>query len=128
MSDERQQFSARLAEAMRAAGHEPRPAVLFRLFNARYAGRSVSFQTASRWLGGRSIPEQDKLQVLAGALGIAPQTLRYGDGPGKRLKEERAGWVSVSDPGDQKTLTAFLSLPPRHRKLVAELVRALSEA
>ncbi|MEE7561217.1 transcriptional regulator, partial [Xanthomonas sp. Kuri4-2] len=90
MSDERQQFSRRLGDAMRAAGYEPRPAVLFRLFNTRYAGRSVSFQSASRWLGGRSIPEQDKLQVLAELFGIEPQRLRYGSG--QRVAEPRAGW------------------------------------
>ena len=48
MSDERYEFSQRLAAAMRTLGYEPRPAVLFRLFNAKYRGRSVSFQTASR--------------------------------------------------------------------------------
>ena len=78
MTDERSQFSQRLAEGMRALGYEPRPSVLFRLFNAKYRGRSVSFQTISRWLGGVSMPEQDKLQVLAALLGIEPQVLRFG--------------------------------------------------
>nr|WP_202922392.1 hypothetical protein [Sinimarinibacterium sp. NLF-5-8] len=32
----------------------------------------------SRWLKGRSIPEQDKLQVLAQWLSVDPQTLRFG--------------------------------------------------
>ena len=33
MSDEREKFSQRLANAMQQAGYEPRPKVLFNLFN-----------------------------------------------------------------------------------------------
>ena len=51
MSEERFEFSRRLAQAMSMAGYEPRPAVLFRLFNARYPGRSVRFQSTARGLG-----------------------------------------------------------------------------
>lgn len=43
MSDEKEAFAARLQAAMEAAGHEPRPAVLEKIFNSRYWGRSVTF-------------------------------------------------------------------------------------
>lgn len=126
MSDERQEFSRRLAEAMRAAGYDPRPAVLFRLFNSRYRGRSVSFQSASRWLGGRSIPEQDKLVVLAGLLGVEPQALRYGSGK-HRVAEARGSWPSGVNARERQIIDAFLALPPKQRELVGELVRALAK-
>ncbi|MCA7023138.1 MULTISPECIES: helix-turn-helix domain-containing protein [Stenotrophomonas] len=124
MSDERFEFSRRLGQAMSAAGYEPRPAVLFRLFNARYTGRSVSFQSASRWLSGRSIPEQDKLQVLAELFGVAPQTLRFGEPA--RVAEARGEWNAVG-ARERAVIDTFLALPPRQRELVGELVKVLAQ-
>ena len=126
MSDERQEFSRRLAEAMHTAGYEPRPAVLFRLFNAHYRGRSVTFQSASRWLGGRSIPEQDKLQVLAAVLGVEPHVLRFGTGK-RRVAETRATWPSAVSARERQVIESFLALPAKQRELVGELVRALAK-
>jgi hypothetical protein len=123
MTDERQEFSRRLAEAMRVAGYEPRPSVLSRLFNTHYRGHSISFQSASRWLGGGAIPEQDKLQVLSRLLGVEPHALRYG---GKHVAEPRLGWPAGIARGDQQVIEAFLALPPRRRELVGELVQALA--
>ena len=50
--DQKLEFAERLQAAMRAAGLEPRPAVLLNLFNTNYWGRSVTFQAVSRWLRG----------------------------------------------------------------------------
>jgi transcriptional regulator with XRE-family HTH domain len=118
MSDERYQFSLRLAEAMRVLGYEPRPAVLFRLFNAKYRGRSVSFQTASRWLNGHSMPEQDKLQVLAALLGKESK---------HRVAETQTAWPSGTGARERQVIEAFLALPPKRRELVGELVKALTK-
>lgn len=109
---------------MRVAGYEPRPSVLSRLFNTHYRGRSISFQSASRWLGGRAIPGQDKLQVLSSMLGVEPHALRFGRG---RVAEPRlAAWPAGIAGRDQRAIEAFLALPPSHRELVGELVRALA--
>ncbi|HZP68128.1 MAG TPA: helix-turn-helix domain-containing protein [Rudaea sp.] len=124
MKDEWAAFSKRLAEAMREAGYEPRPSVLFRQFNTKYRGESVSFQSVSRWLNGRSIPEQDKLQVLAGMLGVSPQHLRFGTPAGK-VAEPRLAWPMDVKPGDRETFDAYLRLSPAHRKLVREIIAAL---
>lgn len=124
MSDERDEFSKRLRAAMRAAGHEPRPSVLFVLFNARYGGRSVSFQAVSRWLNGKSIPEQDKLQVLAGLLGVEPHILRYGDK--SKVGEGRAAWPDAFSAQDRSMIDAYLTLPAAQRKLVWELILVLA--
>ena len=124
MSEERFEFSRRLAQAMSMAGYEPRSAVLFRLFNARYPGRSVSFQSTSRWLGGRSIPEQDKLQVLAELFGVEPHHLRFGGG--YRVAEPQQAWQAVG-ARERRVIDAFLALPQRKRELVDALVEALGE-
>lgn len=125
MSDERLAFSERLREAMKVAGYEPRPSLLVAHFNSRYRGASVTFQSASRWLTGKSIPEQDKLQVLAQLYGVEPHALRFG---GKRLAEGKAGWAEAMNAQDRAMVDAFLHLPQPKRKLVRELVAALSEA
>lgn len=126
MSDERHQFSLRLAEAMQALGYEPRPAVLFRLFNTKYRGRSVSFQTVSRWLNGHSMPAQDKLQVLADLFGVEPHVLRFGAKPKGKVAETQAVWPTGTGAREKQVIEAFLALPPKRRELVGELVKALA--
>lgn len=125
MSDERQQFSQRLAEAMRAAGYEPQPGVLHKLFNSRYPGPSVSFQTVSRWLRGAALPEQDRLQVLATVLGAEPHVLRFGAAAKTRVGETELAWTGVG-ARERQVIEAFLALPPKRREVVGTLVRALS--
>ncbi|WP_066094152.1 hypothetical protein [Xanthomonas massiliensis] len=126
MSDERQEFSRRLAEAMRAAGYEPRPSVLLAHFNSRYRGRSITFQSASRWLGGKAIPEQDKLQVLAQLYGVEPQVLRFGSPARTRVADARLQWPDIG-PRERAVIQAFLALPPKRRALVGELIDALQK-
>lgn len=126
MSDERTGFSKRLAAAMAAAGYEPRPGVLHKQFNSRYTGRSVSFQTASRWLNGQGIPEQDKLQVLAELYGAAPHVLRFGERGARRVAESCASWPEGLGAADREMFDAYLSLPPPQRRLVRELIGALA--
>lgn len=126
MREEREAFSKRLAEAMRDAGYEPRPSVLFKLFNSRYRGESVSFQSVSRWLRGRSIPEQDKLQLLARLLGTEPHVLRFG-GSSSKVAEPHVDWRSEFRPQDREAVEAYLSLPAPQRKLVRDLIFALQK-
>ena len=86
--------------------------MLFRLFNARYPGRSVSFQSTSRWLGGRSIPEQDKLQVLAELFGVEPHHLRFGGGyrvAEKWLKDRKGRALSYDDLTHYQSVIAALA-------------------
>lgn len=125
MSDEREQFSRRLAEAMQAAGYEPQPGVLHKLFNSRYSGRSVSFQTVSRWLRGAALPEQDKLQVLAAVLGAEPHVLRFGAAAKSRVGEGTPPWAGAG-ARERQVIEAFLALPPKRREVVAALVKALA--
>jgi hypothetical protein len=127
MNDERQAFSRRLADAMRRSGYEPRPNALMRVFNSRYPGTSVREMTASRWLGGKAIPNQDKLQVLAELFGIEPQELRFGKSSKGRVAEARGAWPPSIGPRERQVITAFLALPAKRRDLVSDLVDVLSE-
>jgi len=109
---------------MRKAGHEPRPGVLMTQFNSRFRGPSISFQTASRWLGAQSVPKPDKLAVLADWLGVDRGYLGFGEKPSRRpsdrqVKEDRAAYE------EHELLDTFRALSAEHRKLVRELVAAL---
>ena len=126
MRDEKQEFSKRLAEAMRGSGHEPRPVELMRLFNSRYNGTSVTEMSTSRWLNGGAIPNQDKLQVLAELFGVEPHVLRFGKSRKGGVSESRLPW-STAGARERQVIDAFLALPPKRRELVGELVEALTQ-
>lgn len=127
MENEKKQFSERLRTAMQAAGYEARPNVLEANFNARYWGRSVSYQAARRWLLGLSIPEQDKVQVLADWLGVEPHTLRYGRPVKPRaLGETKPQWFRTLTAADREAIDQFLKLPTERKKVVRDLISALS--
>jgi hypothetical protein len=128
MNDERQAFSQRLADAMEKAGYKPRPGELHKAFNSKYGGASVSEMTASRWLNGKAIPAQDKLQVLADLFGVEPQLLRFGRAGKMRIGETQAVWPAGVGARERQVIEAFLALPPKRRELVGELVEALSQA
>ena len=127
MGNEREKFSQRLANAMQQAGYEARPKVLFHLFNTRYRGRSVTFQTTSRWLAGGAIPAQDKLQVIADVLGVEPHALRFGSPARSRVAETRATWPAGVGSRERQVIDAYLKLPPKKREVVGELVKMLAE-
>ncbi|MBL8256718.1 MAG: hypothetical protein JNJ62_08965 [Pseudoxanthomonas mexicana] len=128
MGNEREKFSQRLANAMQQAGYDARPTVLFHLFNTHYRGRSVTFQTTSRWLAGGAIPAQDKLQVIADVLGVEPHALRFGTSAHSRVAEPKPVWPSGVGSGDRQVIDTYLQLPAKKRELVGHLVKALSDA
>lgn len=127
MGNKREKFSQRLANAMQQAGYEARPTVLFHLFNTHYRGRSVTFQTTSRWLAGGAIPAQDKLQVIADVLGVEPHALRFGTPARSRVAETRAAWPAGVGSRERQVIDAYLKLPPKKREVVGELVRMLAD-
>ena len=126
--DNKLEFAQRLRDAMVASGLEPRPGVLLTLFNTRYWGRSVSFQAVSRWLKGEAIPEQDKLLVLAEALNIEPEILRFGEGIRKTLQARKQRWDEGVSYLERETFDAFLKLPAPQRKVVREVIQAFAKA
>lgn len=128
MSDERQAFAQRLAAAMQAKGYEAKPGVLLVLFNSHYTGRSIGFSSASKWLRGMTLPEQDKLQVLADLFGVEPQTLRYGTPvKTKRIAEPQMIWPAGTGARERRVFEAYLALPPKRREIVDTMVAALGQ-
>jgi transcriptional regulator with XRE-family HTH domain len=126
--DQKLEFAERLQTAMRAAGLEPRPAVLLNLFNTHYWGRSVTFQAVSRWLRGESIPEQDKLVALADALNVQPEVLRFGEAVRKSIEQRQQRWDDGIGYLERQTFDAFLQLPPAERKIIREVILAFAKA
>lgn len=125
--DQKLEFAERLQAAMRAAGLEPRPAVLLNLFNANYWGRSVTFQAVSRWLRGESIPGQDKLIVLAEVLKVEPEVLRFGEAVRQSVQKHRQRWGEGVGYLERETFDAFLQLPAPQRKLIREVILTFAQ-
>lgn len=90
--DEKIEFTHRLRAAMVQAGYAVSPSVLEHEFNLRWYGQPISNQAAWGWLNSRSIPKQDKLQVLAEWLKIEPEVLRFGETVRKSVQEQRKRW------------------------------------
>ena len=126
--DSRLEFAERLKAAMSGAGLDPRPSVLLKLFNARYWGRSVTFQAVSRWLRGQALPEHDKLLVLAELLHVEPEVLRYGEGIRNSVKQRRQRWDYGTGYLERETFDAFLQLPPEQRRLIRETILVFARA
>ena len=125
--DEKQAFSERLVAAVEAAGYQPRPSVVEKHFNELYWGASVTFQGVSRWLKGHSIPEQDKLVVLAEWLNVEPHELRYGVA-GKDTPKSSQPWYVGLSIEESKLFQAFLKLPADKKKIVRDVIVSYSES
>ena len=102
-------------------GYARPPGVLHKLFNSHYHGRPVAFSTASKWLRGVTLPNQEKLEVLAAVLDVEPHVLRYGGSP-RRIGDNRLDWKALA-PEDAAACTANLTLPPKAPCAGARLVQ-----
>lgn len=125
--NEKALFAERLKKALLDAGYEARPVVLEREFNLRYWGRPISFQAVRRWLRGESLPEQDKLLVLAEWLEVDPQELRFGRPAQAAMREPGARWT-LHAQGEEEVLRAYLELPIEQRKVLREVIMAFVKA
>lgn len=128
MSNERAEFSKRLAAAMIAQGYDPRPGVLSTQFNVRFKGASVSFTTASRWLNGKGIPEYEKLVALADWLKADPCLLLFGDRALRGGRETRQVKEDAPVYDGQKVFDAYRTLPATQQKAVCEVIMAFAAA
>ncbi|MDR2364706.1 MAG: hypothetical protein LBD68_02475 [Zoogloeaceae bacterium] len=124
----RHEFAERLKQAMLDAGYEPRPSVLEKAFNIRYWGRPITFQAASSWLKGISLPEQDKLQTLAEWLKIDPHVLRFGAQISRNIAEKKTRWEAAVAGPEREVLEAFLGLPAEQKKIARAVILALAKA
>lgn len=113
-----------MREGLRAAGMAESPKALADLVVAR-GGEAVTLQAAHRWIRGQSIPRRRTLRALADLVGVTPEWL-LGEEPAqtRRLGETKAG-LGI-DPRDRIALDAYLALPTARRRLIRELIQALS--
>lgn len=122
------EFTQRLRAAMARAGYAASPSVLEHEFNLRWPGRSISNQAAWGWLNSRSIPTQDKLQVLAEWLKIEPEVLRFGEAVRHKVRAHRARWDEDVGHHEREVFDAFLRLPASQRKILREVILTFAKA
>src|SRR3982074_316746 len=124
-SIEREDFSARLQQALRNANYSPdSPTQLAREFNVRFSGRPITVHAARKWLVGEAIPTQEKLRTLAQWLGVPAEWLRFGGGA------ETASGTSSDLPtrfesADVKLIADLQLLDEQHQAIAREIIRLL---
>jgi transcriptional regulator with XRE-family HTH domain len=128
LMNEKIEFSNRLRDAMVKAGYAASPSVLENEFNLRWYGRSISNQAAWGWLNNRSIPTQEKLQVLAEWLKVEPQVLRFGDAVRNSIQQQKQRWNEGIGYQERETFDAFLKLPAPQRKIIREVILTFAKA
>lgn len=126
MKSEPQAFAERLRAALATARISDKPVDLMKLV-ARYGGDSVSQQAVSNWLNGRNMPGRRNLRALARLLNVDVLELESGTGPSRRVREKRQDWPAAAVQ-DQHAIASFLALPDARRKLIRELIEALSSS
>lgn len=122
------QFADRLRSAMEAAGYEARPSVLEREYNLRCWGKPMTLHGVRRWLLGQTIPNQEKLIVLAEWLNVSPQKLRFGTELEEKIEKRQTLWIDAVHHHERETFEAFLNLPAPQRKIVREVILAFAAA
>ena len=125
--NEKIEFSNRLRQAMLEAGYSASPSVLEHEFNLRWYGRSISNQAAWGWHNSKAIPTQDKIQVLAEWLRVAPEVLRFGEGVRHSVQEHRQRWDEGVGYLERETFDAFLQLPAPQRKIIREVILTFAQ-
>jgi len=125
--DAKDEFSARLRAAMTAAGMEISGTELERAFNRKWGKTPISVQAAWNWLNGRTMPRNDKLQVLAKVLRTDPHVLQYGSGKPLTAAERRREWEERATYAERETIEAFLRLPTKQRLVVRDVIDAFAK-
>ena len=125
---ETQAFAERLRSALDAVGVRPSPTLVANGFNQRYWGRSITPHTARNWLLGQSMPNQDKLVVLAEWLQVSPDELRFGKAASAQRLADADPQFEQLDMADREMISRYLGLPAPDRKTVREVVAAMTVA
>ena len=125
--NKKEEFAKRLSDAMVHAGYALRPVVLERESNTRYWGRSVTLQAVRRWLRGKAIPSQEKLQVLADWRKVEPQVLRFGEAVRNSIQQHKERWDDGVGYLERETSDAFLKLPAPQRKLIRGVILTFAQ-
>ena len=124
--NEKTLFAQRLALAMTANGYEAKASVLEREFNLNYSGKPMTLHGVRKWLIGESIPSGDKLLTLAKWLDVPPEELAFEKDIQKAIAQRDARWQQDIGYRDKEVFEAFIALPPAHKKVIRDMIVALS--
>ncbi|ENU26826.1 hypothetical protein [Acinetobacter modestus] len=124
--DEKTLFASRLIKAMQAKGYEAKASILEREFNLNYSGRPMTLHGVRKWLIGESIPSGDKLLTLAKWLDVPPEELAFEKDIQKAIAQRDARWQQDIGYRDKEVFEAFIALPPAHKKVIRDMIVALS--
>ena len=111
---------------MKAKGYEAKPSVLEREFNLNYSGKPMTLHGVRKWLIGEAIPSGDKLLILAKWLEIPPEELAFNKDILKAIEQRDSKWRLELGYKDKEVFEALTNLSPSNKKLVRELIIALS--
>ncbi len=123
----KEQFSKRLRAAMKQAGIEDSSTELQVAFKRKWNGEPVSAQAVWSWFNGKTIPRHDKVLVLAALLNVDPGELEYGVKSQATVAQSPA-WDKLTTYGERESIEAFLSLPPKERQVVRDVILTFAKA
>jgi transcriptional regulator with XRE-family HTH domain len=125
-SIEREEFSARLQQALRNADYPPdSPTQLAREFNIRFVGRPITVHAARKWLVGEAIPTQEKLRTLAQWLGVPAQWLRFGGVAAANGSGNVSEASSRFESANVKLIADLQRLDEHYQAIAREIIRML---
>ncbi|KKW79848.1 XRE family transcriptional regulator [Acinetobacter sichuanensis] len=125
--DEKTLFANRLIKAMQAKGYEAKASILEREFNLNYSGKPMTLHGVRKWIIGEAIPSGDKLLALAKWLDVPPEELAFENDIQKAIVQRDARWQQDLGYRDKEVFEAFIALSPTHKKIVRDMIIALSQ-
>lgn len=112
---------------MLAKGWAPEPAVLERKFNEKHWGKPVTLHGVRKWLLGEALPRQSNLVTLATLLEVPAHELRFGpEASAVAVAEPRKSWDEDIGWSERELFLAFMRLPVPMRRIVRDVIKALS--
>ena len=127
MENTRHKFAERLQQAMQQAGYAAKPAILEREFNLRYLGKPMTLHGVRRWLKGETLPNEEKLRVLARWLKIDPRTLRFGEPVNHEVRKRQLPYPDISHR-EREVIEMFLELSPPRRQVISDVIMSFALA
>lgn len=124
--NEKTLFSKRLALAMQSKGYEVKASILEREFNLNYSGKPMTLHGVRKWLIGEAIPSGDKLLTLAKWLEIPPEELILNKNIQAAIQQRDARWQQELGYKDKEVFEAYTELSPAHKKIIRDMIIALS--
>ena len=123
----KEKFSKRIRAAMKQAGMEDSANELRVAFNRTWKGEPVSMQAAWSWFNGKAMPRHDKVLVLADVLNVDPSELQFGVKSQATIAQSPT-WEKLTTYGERESIEAFLSLPPKERQVVRNVILTFAKA